>query len=598
MHGRRPPSLRTADLLGIPRGVIGGLIVERAEPVRAHSYEERWKRDIDLWSAITDGLRAATEGEQPDHRLERLPAWVLTTVRDRLRNHEIYWLLNNFVVARILELVGLADFEPDDDYVISMLTGLISAQSWDDHTWNDPVAWFREDPELIDRGYWRAYEIEGQGVLSLRVNDNHPGVANWRDATRRMIDAGLVTRKRVITACMEALDRDFSSAASQWFVRMLTDLELTDDELVGLQPTVRRHLDHRAAAVVKNAIGWMERLDRRSLLDDEATAPALEAAVLAPTKITAMAGLRLLDNIRVRTPSADTVPAALAGLGHRHTDVQRAAAKLLLAAGAASQLADDADLLDPSVQREFGLQPVPDGSSAASTTADSALVASVAVSWRPVTQRDLAERLAALLERVEDPFELELVLDHMARTGESGLLQPLAKRAHSVVTANEFHRLEQQLAALTLASCGTTVSPPVPELPWTRFLHRRLTEVRQILDGTAPPRALLATPTDPSGWLDPVEFVHRAQHADLTASHTDIIAGLLRLAPDDRAAALQLWRKTALVVHPQLDQVIRHALGDEPHPSQAMADRSLWVAASRARSPLHDDLLLIESGLG
>jgi hypothetical protein len=315
-----------------------------------------------------------------------------------------------------------------------------------------------------------------------------------------------------------------------------------------------------------------------------------------------MAGLRLLDNIRIRSPSADVVPAARAGLGHRHTDVQRAAAKLLLAAGAASQLAADADLLDPSVQREFGLQPVPDGSPVATTTADRTRVARSAVSWRPVTQRDLAERLAALLERADDPFELELVLDQLARTGRSDLLHPLAKRAHSVATANEYHRLEQQLAALILASCRTTVSPPVPELPWTRFLHRRLTEVRQILDGTAPPRSLLATPTDPSGWLDPVEFVHRLTRADVTGSPTDIIAGLLRLAPDDRAAAMQLWRKAVPAVPPQLDQAVRHALGDalggERDPSQATADRSLWVAASRARSPLHDDPLLIESGLG
>lgn len=596
MHERGPEGLSTADLLGMPRGIIGGLIVERAEPVRVGTYKERWQRDVRLWSAVTDGLHAAAQGQQPQRRVERLPSWLVASVRDRLRHHEIYWLRNDFVVARLLELVGLAEFEPDDDYVISMLTGLVSAQSWEDQTWKDPVVWFQHDPELIDRGYWRAYEIEGQGALSLRVNDDHPGAANWREATRRMIEEGLVTRGQVITACLEALDRDFTSAASQWFVRMLTDLELTDDELVELQPVVRRHLDHRAAAVVRNAIGWMERLDRQRLLDDEATAPALEAAVLVPTKITAMAGLRLLDKIRVRTPSANVVPAARAGLGHRHTDVQRAAARLLIAAGAATQLADDADLLDPSVQHEFGLHPTPDESLLDTTMVDSALAASPA-SWWPVTPHDLAERLAALLERAQDPFELELVLDQLAQIGKTDLLHPLAKRAHTVVTANEFHRLEQQLAGLVLASCGTPVSPAVPEMPWARFLHRRLTEVKQILDEASPPGVRLATPTDPSGWLDPVEFVHRLSRADLTVSYADLIAGLLRLAPDNRAEALRLWRKASPAVHPQIEQVVRHALGEEANRDQALADNALWVAASRARSALQDDPLLIQNGL-
>jgi hypothetical protein len=590
--------LEPADLQKIPQGVIGGLIVERAEQARARTYSEPWGRELALWNSITEGLAAAAAGERTECRVDRLPSWLLSVVRARLRDHGMYWSNSDFVVARLLELVELANFEPDDDYVMSMLTGLTSNCSLHENCWNDPVTWFRWDPDLIDRGYWRAYEIEGQGVVSLRVQDGGPSPVDWRKATQQMIKEGMITRDQVITACFGALDRDFSPAASQWFVRLLTDLELTDDELAELQPFVRRHLNHRAPVVVKNALSWMERLDRHGLLDHESAAPALEAAVVASTKVTAMAGLRLLERIRVATPTADVVTAARAGLGHPHTDVQRAAARLMVAAGAASELSADADVLDPSIQREFGLQSKPGMPPADMITVDGVQAAAQAqpLPLRAVTQHDLAERLAALLEHAQDPLELELVLDQLARTGPTDLLQPLAKRAHTVVTANESGRLEQQLAALVLAACGTPVNSAGPAVPWARFLLHRLQDVERILTGSARPTGLLAAPTDRSGWVDPVTFVDRALAADPNF-RADVIAGLLRLAPDGRQEALRKWRSAAAAVDPQLDQVVRHALGEERHAEQVIADRPLWVAASRARSALQDDAVLIENGL-
>ncbi len=614
MHRCGPRELRLADLRQVPRGVIGGLIVELAEPVRAGRYQESWKRDVDLWGAVGDGLRAAVKGRMPRTSVERLPSWLLPALKVRLRDHETNRLGgDNFVVIRMLELLGLADFEPDDDYVLSMLTGLVSAWSRIGSIQGEPVWWFRQDPGLIERAYWRAYEIEGQGVVSLRIGTSQGSTSNWRTATKKMIEQGMIARSRVIEACLAALDRDFSSAASQWFVDMLNDLDLTSEELAALQPALRRQLQHHAPGVVKNALTWLKRLDQDGLLDDESTAPALEAALLAPTKVTAMAGLRLLSRIQTRTSSADVVTAARAGLSHRHTDVQRAAARLMIAAGASDQLLADADLLEPSVRRELGIQPgsPPPGSGSHDECGD--VRETTDGNGRdaprpPATQRDVAERLAALLEHADDPFELELVLDRLAQLGRTELLRPLAKRAQTIVTANVFHRLEQQLAALVLASIGSPVSPTVPSSPWARFLHRRLSDVERSLNGTDAPGFRLATPTDPGGWLDPVEFVHRARQVDLTARRTDLIAALLRLGPTGRGEALRLWEKIASAVDPQLDQVVLYALGgvfapdiklsDRALGDSVLSDRALWVGASRARSPLADDPFLIEDGLG
>lgn len=607
MHRCEPRELKLADLRQVPQGVIGGLIVELAEPVRAGRYQEQWKRDVDLWGAVGDGLHAAVDGRTPATAVDRLRSWLLPALKVRLRSHETYWLGDDFVVIRMLELLGLADFQPDDDYVLSMLTGLVSAWSWVGSIQGEPVWWFRQDPELIERAYWRAYEIEGQGVVSLRIGASQGSTTNWRTATKKMIEEGMIARSRVVDACLAALDRDFSSAASQWFVDMLNDLDLTSEEVAVLQPALRRQLGHQAAGVVRNALTCLKRLDQEGLLDDESTAPALEAALLAPTKATAMAGLRLLTRIRTRTPSADVVTPARAGLGHRHTDVQRAAAGLMIAAGATDELLADADLLEPSVRHELGIHPrSPEPRSGRHDESRDAArdVADGSAAQRPLaTQRDVVERLAALLEHAEDPFELELVLDQLAQLGQTELLRPLAKRARTIVTADVFHRLEQQLAALVLASTGSPVSPPVPSSPRARFLHRRLNDVERILNGTNAPGRRLATPTDPRGWLDPVELVHRTRQADLTARRTDLIAALLRLGPTDRRQAMRLWDKGASEVDPRLDQVVRYALGEAFTTArllsgQALRDQALWVAASRARAPLADDPLLIEHGAG
>ena len=61
---------------------------------------------------------------------------------------------------------------------------------------------------------------------------------------------------------------------------------------------------------------------------------------------------------------------------------------------------------------------------------------------------------------------------------------------------------------------------------------------------------------------------------------------------------MQLWDKSASEVDPELDDVVRYALGGAPAPGCVLNDRALWVAASRAREPLADDPVLIEHGLG
>jgi hypothetical protein len=97
---------------------------------------------------------------------------------------------------------------------------------------------------------------------------------------------------------------------------------------------------------------------------------------------------------------------------------------------------------------------------------------------------------------------------------------------------------------------------------------------------------LLSAPTHEGGWIDPHVFVERAtvwQSLDRIPCNLDRALGLLRLAPDQRPAALAAARS----LDGEFGDVVRYALGGEVE-SIGVTD-TLWVAAARARAPLADD---------
>ncbi len=593
------------DLAGIDPGVIGGLVLEHTESTR-----ERFARDAYLARhgsasiAVTDALRAASEGKRPRSLTTQLPSWLSRELRARLVDTERSPVDDTtFIEVRMLELAGVIDFEVDDAYVLAMLTGLVANWSGDHHhrTFGDPVRWFEADPGLIDRAYWRGYEVEGNGVVSFRATSGLGGT-NWRDVTLTMVERGMVPRSRVITSCVEALDRNFVPAASRWFTGLLQALELTPEELSALQPALRRQLGHRAPTTRTAAVRWLREIDQAGSLDDEATAAALGDALVGSTKANAIIALRLLERIRRREPGLDVVSAARVGLGHPDSTVQLAAARLLIAADAADLVIAERDLLEPSVVRQ--VLPAVDRREPSPPPRPAHPQASVPVSMparQQSTDDEQVERLARLLEST-DAHEAELALQWLALRPDPALYAPLVKRSRSVLAPIDryvwgFDQVPAQFAHAILVARGEAAQRPhAPDAPMSNFLHARFNEVAAVVAGTARPGGLLATPTTPNGWLDPEAFVNRLATADTVRRH-DLLGALLRLAPDGRRAALARWTEIGSGLDTQLRAVVAHALGAPTGPAPTITDPALWVAASRSRAPLDDDPQLISAGL-
>lgn len=570
--------------------VVCGLIHERGEATRSATYDAAWERDIETWRQVQKALDDAREGIRPASAVDEAPRWLARLVRDRLADLAERRVWDNaFETIRALERLRLIDLQADDTYVLAVVS-----------TNGDRFAplradCLRADPELRENVVWRMFEVEGGGEISLANVDKYSPERNgWKQAFLDLTADGTLPRDRVLTAALDALNRDFSAYRAGWYARLYDALAPTTEELASHQDRFRRLLRSEIAATVKLAVTRLTAVSKTGLIDDAATVPALPPALLVSVKGTAVAAVRLLADIADRTPAlaGQVAAAAATALGHPHADVQKAAAKLISQLGADHLVSAAAEDLEPSVRADLGrpLQPSPE---------DAAPVATPAVPPRalvPAGPADVLDRFAALLEDAGDPVELELVLAGLAASEDPAVLLPLLKRASTVLDRGPRDTvfggwLRGHLARLVLLSAGETP----PTLPGrnrsTGFLVRRLGEVAAVLTGDAPPRRLLSTPDQAAGWLEPAALVGRLAEGTPSFGRYDVIAALLRLHPDGRSEALLDNAPLAGQLPDTVLAPVRYALGGPPptDPLAPDADLAWWIAASRARTPLADD---------
>jgi hypothetical protein len=550
------------SLEGLQPSKLYGLMDHYAEPVVEASFEFGWQRDEDLLGAVETALHAAARGEQRGDA--RKPRWLDGLITRELRAASTtYWSQERFVRIRLLERLGLVDLEADDTYILAMVSALGA----------DKAVKLRADPELVQRALWRLFEVEGGGEVSL-TNVDRFGGEGWRRTLLELSADGTLDRRRVLTACLRALSRDFAAYRASWYSATYLALEPTVAETSASQADLRRLLGASVPATIGFAVKQLIKLQRAGVLDVGETLDALGPAVLVKAKGTALAALGLARSGRLQHPDAASRVARDA-LGHPHADVQRAAAVLLADCGDADAVVAAAEELTPSVREELGFP-------AAVISPPSAAPRGQGIAALPsrVSSADLAERAASLLEGSSDVGELEAVLAALPSPGAERVLAPLRKRATAVVARGT--RIESgdswlpgQVARLVLDLLGDTAPPADPDLPAQRFFVRRIGELRQ----SAGP--LLATPDLAGGWVSPVALIERLAQNPFPR-HYDLIAALLRLHPDGRDDISRTSTAIPAAVRFALD-------GAEPAKRLLRGRREgpavWWLAAERSRAP-------------
>jgi hypothetical protein len=213
---------------------------------------------------------------------------------------------------------------------------------------------------------------------------------------------------------------------------------------------------------------------------------------------------------------------------------------------------------------------------------------------------ELIDCFAAVLEEPGEPDAVERVLAGVGRLGDqrpddfARRTGPLTKRAGTLLKrlwVGPFQGIGPlpDLCGLALAWTTGEVPKPAPDRivrgeprAVLHFLSRRVHALAERA-GKAQAGPLLAAPTHKGGWIDPLALVERVRALPEPADLLDQVQALLRLAPDNRAAALRKSGK----LPGELGAALRHALGAKDIEIGPTA--ALWVAAARARNPSGDD---------
>ncbi len=520
----------------------------------------------------------------------------------RLRDLTRHWTQSPvFVQLRLHELFGGLRVEHTDDYVLAMV-GALGGR----HEQEVRLFLLRQDRELREELFWRIFEVEGGGEISLaNVDKFSREELNWQNTVVLLTGEGTLDRRRLLRCCLEALNRDFSAYRAGWFSRVYTALEPTAVEAAADQDLLRLCLGSSVTATVSLGVKQLAAVQRAGLLEAGAFVEACTPALTGP-KAAATTVVRMLAALATTVGIDPVAEALVLGLGHPHADVQRAAVKALTALGRVDLALEHCDELTPAVAAELlprhspatpepiSQKPGDSGQSRAIDTqpADSARFvqegspafadpgATAVLPWR---DEDAVERFAVLLEDPADALEVELALAWLATAERpADTLAPLVKRATKIQSHRDAYWIAQLLAVADDPSVEYLPrtfwqDEPRPTEEQTSVLPSfvaRLREVATILRGRTPRRPLLATPTDSAGWIDPAAFRTRYLTAAATRADplpVDLTQALLRLPPDFPS-------------HPTTTMPPHPPTVTPPHPTTV-------IPAKAGISPSRDDVL-------
>jgi hypothetical protein len=491
--------------------------------------------------------------------------------------------------------------------------------------YRDPADVVAADPGLLEVEVWRLFEVEGGGEDSLTAHEKYTG-DRWGDFFRGQAARDPAMRSRLLDASLAALGRDFATFRAGWFSRFHESLAPTDDERAARAHSYLGLLRSRSAPTVSFAVAALTRISRAGRLSAESVLGRIGPVLHDSPAGTAKAALALVERAGGDPALArDAAIVATGALANPAPDVQRAAIALVgrlirepdaaVAVGLAERAGDVAATqrvalmtllahLGGSVEQRQ--DPPVSGPSGARAGTDSAASSPPSVRPSPLDPDralpaldpldELVDVAVSLIETGEPADDVERVLEAVGRLGAdrpegfTRLTTALARRAGTILARREnvpFNGSDARadIAAVLLAWTIGEVVPAGPKLSGVdpgagAFLSARAREVATAVAAGSPFRSV-AAPTHRGGWIDPLVLVERLTVRP-PASRLDLVAALLRLAPEGRDQALAAAGRLS----DEAGAATRYALGgvETIGPTAAW-----WIAAARTRAPGQDD---------
>ncbi|TDD67717.1 DUF6493 family protein [Actinomadura rubrisoli] len=504
-----------------------------------------WARD--RYAGICSILRAVTAGRPAEWRVD-----VAHRIAARLRLDAAY--------GRVQPLWHVAATLTTDAH--SLADGFVIGWVTD----GAHLETLADDP-FLDALLPRLFETEGVGAALANEGARARRAAShtWSASLAALARTGRVDRTVLLDGCVRRFLRGGTAHTLRWFVQLHGMLEPTDDEAAVRARDYVRLLPAAPPAVADLALRAVRQADDLGRLDEALFEEAAAAVLFRPEKKLVRTALTWIDRTARKR---DRIDASLRALTTAFTtDLReravRIAAKHAAAAGqeARERLRAEAAHLPADLRDTIAAVAGPVEARAAALppsgappfvprelpppiTSPSELAGELAVSMRDEPAWDTTERLLSGLVR--------LAFDDPGATREALLKVVLREDDRALHLANEHGWVPLSVRALLLPGRpvrlydaraaflkGTswyagTASTPLPH----RFLAWRMREIASTV-GKAP--ALLATPTAPSGHVDPGILVGRLElleAAGVQPGRAELAQAMLRVPREIDPAAV------------------------------------------------------------
>ncbi|PQO26501.1 DUF6493 family protein [Blastopirellula marina] len=253
--------------------------------------------------------------------VDRRPEWIEEWVAGLFESPRFSWYWG---IIRKLYLDGLIQKPDHPNYTLGMINYLQppgGAFRKDEPSVEEAIS---ADPTLLEDEIWRLFEHEGEGVDSLANADGSRGTGDWQTALLYFEKRGELSRERLLTSSLEALERDFNHYRAKWFTVFHDGLKPSDEELKSLAPHYLQILGVSAAPVVSWAYAKVEQLAKAGAYSADDLVAGLKPVLQARQKGIVKKALKLLATLagKRKGEAAKIVVAALPALGHEAVEVQ------------------------------------------------------------------------------------------------------------------------------------------------------------------------------------------------------------------------------------------------------------------------------------
>lgn len=558
--------------------------------------------------------------------IDRKPAWVDEWLDDDL-NYEypmLYW-------EKVLELIehGVCSVPTCPGFYQMMVRSLWEGQFRIDEKTVPLSETLKENPFLVEQ-MWKLFEVDTQAFGST-LGCYEDGVQSWSVAIVKLMNEGVLDRTRLLNLSLCHFDKEFRTTQYTGLMRFFDALEPTPDELAQHQALFPPLLTHKQSSVAKFALKKLSELESKNRLKREACIEQLAQMLEISNKGNAASAIKFLltlfknkaiDEVRLAqclcralfNPLADVQAAALSSLGKLNSEAIDCACAGLEVSGTLALSNQDAwQALVKQKEEKVSIQD--------EVVTDAQVITSLA-------EHD-SEQLALL---GLDEYEINSILKPVApvlpfnalqkkRLTPIRTLDALIKTLNSAMKRCSFEQLErvidaisqispegnnEQVGALNDIWAQLNTAKSEQSIGWVwRFsaffqawLQRKIGGFEEDSNGRFYDIAqrlvkkvyqpTLAFPTDAKGWIDPIIWAKRINHAQSNnhqISQDDLALSLLRLGAEERTKAHSLLVKNTS----QYARLCRFALGSEEKPEREdLRHYGLWLAAARCRSPHAD----------